>query len=201
MKSSLVADWLGNQFDKLDPKLQRLHQGGGRLAGPAEIGFGNGLAGWLGRRMARRLGLPMDGGPCRLEVSISQDHGCLVWARRFSVPDQPAREMTSIFEPVGQWPAGHWRERSGAMQFRLGVDVRDGGWYWRVLGARIHGLPLLVKMLPQSHAYKRIEDGAYRFEVMFAAPLVGPLVWYRGLLELSEVPATSCASPANSPRP
>ena len=147
------------------------------------------------------MGLPAGIGQCHMEVSIGQRDGCLVWARRFSAPGETAREMTSIFDPVGQWPTGHWLECSGAMRFKLGADVRDGGWHWRVLGASLHGLPLPVKMLPQSHAYKRIENGAYRFEVMFAAPLLGPLFWYRGLLQPSAVPASAFASPADSPRP
>jgi len=199
MSFSIVALWLGPQFAQLHPQLQRLHQSGGRLVGEIELGFGAGLAGWLGRRLARRLGLPTVAGPCLMEVMIGQSEGCLIWARRFTRPNQPPREMVSRFEPRGQWPDGHWLEQSGAMQFKLGVDVRDGGWYWRVHGARLHGVPLPVKVLPQSHAYKRIENGAYRFEVMFAAPLLGRLLSYGGLLQLS--PPTAPASPAGSPRP
>jgi hypothetical protein len=200
MNSSIVAQWLDSQFQKLHPLLQRLHESGGQLSGPAEVGFGPGMAGWLGRRLARRLGLPTQAGPCLMEVAISQDKGCLVWARRFSLPGEPPRTMVSVFQPQGQWPTGHWLEHSGAMQFKLGVDVREGGWYWRVLGARLHGVPLPVKLLPQSYAYKRIEDGRYRFEVMYAAPLLGPLLWYRGLLQLSnDARPIAPSSPAGNP--
>jgi hypothetical protein len=127
------------------------------------------------------MGLPSHAGTLALEVDISHAEGALVWARRFGPERRP---VTSLFEPTGQWPSGTWRERTGALQFTLTVDVRDGGWHWRVLGARFHGIPLPVALLPRSHAGKWIDDGAYRFEVAFVAPLLGTLLSYGGTLQL-----------------
>jgi hypothetical protein len=196
MKSTLVRDWFGAQFGELHPLLQQLHTEGGRLAGEVQLEFGSGLAGWLGRRLAKRMGLPREPGRIPLEVTITHTPQVLVWARRFGA----AHEMVSLFEPVGHWPGGHWRERTGALHFRLTVDVREGGWYWRVLGASLHGLPLPVALLPRSHAYKRIEGGAYRFEVAFIAPLLGRMLAYGGLLQL-HAPPIAPGTPAGSPRP
>jgi len=136
-----------------------------------------------------------------LRNGLARSLGSLVWARRFEGTGSAPLSMVSIFEPVGVWPDGYWIERSGAMQFKLTVDVRDGAWHWRVQGARLHGIPLPIGLLPQSHAYKRIEEGGYRFEVMFAAPILGPLPWYRGLLQLAPGDTTSPSSPADSPHP
>ena len=178
---TLVSGWFGPQFGVLHPLLQQLHRQGGRLTGAVELRFGRGLAGWAGRRLAGKMGLPLEAGTLPLEVDISQAGGALVWSRRFG---GAPLAMVSLFEPVGHWPDGCWRERTGALHFALTVDVRDGGWHWRVLGARLHGIPLPVVLLPRSHAGKWIEGGAYRFEVAFVAPLLGTLLSYGGTLQL-----------------
>jgi hypothetical protein len=200
MKNTLVNRWFGPQFRQLHPLLQQLHEEGGCLAGEVELGVGPGISGWVGRRLARKLGLPAQAGRMPLTVDISHTHEALVWGRRFSA----GHPMVSRFEPVGQWPDGYWLERTGAMQFRLTVDVKEGGWHWRVLGASLHGIPLPVKLMPQSHAYKCMEGEDYRFDVAFTAPMLGPLLWYRGLLQLQPRgtrPEIGTSSPADSPRP
>ena len=85
----------------------------------AELQFGTGAAGWLGRHIARNMGLPHDAGRIPLEVTISHTRDELVWARRFGTH----APMVSRFAPVGQWPHGHFRERTGALQFELTVDT------------------------------------------------------------------------------
>jgi hypothetical protein len=198
---TLVSRWFGPRFAALDPRLRQLHLEGGRLLGEVELEFGPGPAGALGRRLARKMGLPATPGRLPLEVDISHSERALVWSRRFG---GTARPMVSLFEPVGCWPEGFWRERTGAMDLRLTVDVRDGGWHWRVLGARLHGLPVPVRLLPRSHAGKWIVDGAYRFEVAFVAPLLGTLLRYGGTLQLHGPPLNlnrDAAWPAGSPPP
>jgi hypothetical protein len=192
MEPNLVERWFGPQFAALHPLLQQLHRHGGTLRGPVEIGRGSGLAGWLGERVARRMGLPPPGA-AELTVTISHERGRLRWARRFDVADRSV-EMVSWFEPLGAWPRGHWVETTGPLRFEMGVEVDDGAWLWRVLRARWHGVPVPIQLLPNSRAGKRIVDGDYAFEVEVTAPLLGPLVWYRGRLALA-------ASPADSPRP
>jgi hypothetical protein len=192
VKHNPVEQWFGPRFGALHPLLQQLHRQGGILRGRVEIGRGAALAGWLGTRIARRMGLPPPGA-ADLTVRISHDGQRLRWARRFEAAGGVV-EMVSWFEPRGSWPRGHWIETTGALRFDLGVDVEDGAWHWRVLRARWRGMPLPVGLLPRSRAGKRIVDGAYVFEVEVTAPLLGPLVWYRGQLALA-------ASPAGSPPP
>lgn len=182
MAETLVSDWFGPHFSDLHPLLQQLHREGGWLSGEVDLAFGRGLAGWLGRRLARRMALPMQAGRVAMEVRIRHTGSVLSWSRRFG----RAHYTPSLFEPVGRWPTGYWLERTGALHMRLTVDVREGGWYWRVLGARLHGIPLPIALLPRSHAYKRIEGDAYRFEVAFVAPLLGSLLRYGGTLHLGE---------------
>lgn len=192
MNESPVEQWFGPRFAELDPLLQQLHREGGMLEGKVDIGVGQGFAGWLGRRVARRMGLPIAPG-ADLAVTISHDGRSLRWARRFGSGPE-AVEKVSWFEPHGCWPQGHWEERTGALRFKLTVDVEEGAWQWRLLGVRWHGVPVPVGLLPQSRAGKRIAQGGYEFAVEVIAPVLGPLLWYRGRLH----PA---ASPAGSPRP
>jgi hypothetical protein len=186
MHSTLVQDWFGPQFQKLHPTLQALHRHGGRLRGQVEVRVGQGaVAGWLGRRIAIKMGVPVGAKPEALEVTISHTASDLVWSRAFIDAQGNAHPMVSTFKAVGHWPDGHWLEHSGALQFKLTVDILEGGWHWRVLAARLHGVPLPTALLPQSRAYKRIEDQRYRFQVRFVAPIFGELLSYHGLLDIS----------------
>jgi hypothetical protein len=70
------------------------------------------------------------------------------------------------------------------MTFSLKVVVVDGGWYWRIVGARMRNVPVPLWLLPRVVAYKRIEADKYRFFVGFSLPVIGELFTYSGLLEL-----------------
>ena len=85
--------------------------------------------------------------------------------------------------PHGRWPDGYWTETTGPFALRLAVDVIDGGWHWRCIGARFRGIAVPLWLIPRTRAFKRIEDGRYRFEVAVSLPLVGDLVRYGGLLD------------------
>lgn len=187
MTDNAVTRWFGAKFSELHPLLQSLHRQGGRLQGEVTLGFGRGPAGWFGRRLAARLGLPQQPNRMPFEVQIGHASQRLSWDRWF---DGRVR-MHSLFQPVGCWPTGYWVESTGLLRLCLTVDVIDGGWYWRCLGVRVMGLRLPAWLFPRSRAYKRIEDGRYRFHVGFALPLLGTLLWYEGLLEaqLPELPS------------
>jgi hypothetical protein len=66
---------------------------------------------------------------------------------------------------------------------RLQVDVHDGGWQWRCVGARLGCLHVPLWLLPSTQAGKRIEEGRYRFEVGIGLPLLGEVLRYGGLLQ------------------
>ncbi len=176
-----VTRWFGAQFELLHPLLQDLHRQGGHLQGTISIEFGKGIAGWIGKRLARKLGIPIDCTDCAFEVEISHTPDFLLWLRRFS----NSSTMLSVFQPVGCWPDGYWIEQTGFLQLRLTVDIIEDGWYWRVLSARAGKLVFPKWLLPRSTAYKRIENGKYYFCVEFALPLLGTLVRYGGVLDVA----------------
>jgi hypothetical protein len=179
-----VVEWFGPQFPRLDPLLQQLHRRGGLLTGEVRIDRGHGLADWIGGRLLRRLGLPPQLERSGFGVQISHGGGVLHWNRRFG----HGNRLCSQFRPVGSWPGGYWIERIGRLELRLTVDVVEGGWYWRCLGVRLAGVPLPLWLFPRTTAYKRVEQGRYRFGVRFELPLLGTVLGYSGLLEAHFAP-------------
>lgn len=168
--------------------LQSMHCGGALLRGEVMVETGQGLAQLLGRRLARRLGLPVTDGRCAFEVRIAHQDGALLWQRRFG----NGGELVSRFRPEGRFPRGSWLEQTGALELELGVDIAGGGWYWILRRLRWQGHALPRWLAPRLRAGKRIRDGAYEFEVAFSLPLLGPLLSYRGLL----VPQMDAPAPA-----
>jgi hypothetical protein len=179
MTQSIVAHWFGAKFAELHPLLQQLHLQGGKLRGNVEIVMTSGLGGWLGRRLAKKLGVPGAGRTHHLQVDISHHADGLHWDRTFDGVGQ----MRSTFLPLGQWPQGHWLEKTGPLTMCLTVDVQNGGWHWRCLRMQLWGIPLPVWLFPKSKAYKTVEDGQYRFYVGFTVPGLGTVLSYSGLLD------------------
>lgn len=177
--TNATTRWFGEDFARLHPLLQALHREGGGLRGTVAITAGHGVAGLLGRRMAQRLGIPTGAALAGFEVRIAHDAQTMRWERRFD----DGRALRSVFRPVGRFPDGYWLEDTGAMRLKLTVDIRDGGWYWRLLGASLHGVPLPSWLFPRTEAFKRIDaDGGYRFAVAFALFPLGTLLRYEGVL-------------------
>jgi Domain of unknown function (DUF4166) len=191
MHETAVTRWFGPRFDTLHPLLQALHRVGGRLSGTITIEFGQGLAGWAGRRLARRLGIPIDRRERGFAVEIRHDEGVLHWNRLF---DNGSR-MISQFRPVGTWPDGYWVESTGPLRLTLTVDVIEGGWYWRPLRVAIGRLRLPLMLFPRTEAYKRVEAGRYRFRVAFALPVLGMILSYGGLLDAETAPSSAGSLP------
>lgn len=188
---TVVERWFGDAFVQLHPLLQSLHRQGGILRGRIAIDTGRGIAGLIGRRLARRLGIPLHRAECGFVVQITHERDALLWRRGFD----DGAEMRSTFVPYGHFPAGGWHERSGPLLLDLGVDTRDGGWQWHLRRARWHGMPIPRALLPQAQAGKRIVDGRYAFDVDFRVPLLGRVLRYSGLLDivppgLDDVPLT-----------
>lgn len=175
---TVVERWFGDAFSELHPLLKSLHRQGGVLRGRITIDTGRGLAGLVGRRLARRLRIPLQRNECGFVVRITHEPDALIWRRGFD----DGAEMLSTFVPYGQYPCGGWYERSGPLRLDLGVDTRDGGWQWRLRGARWQGVPIPRVLLPQAQAGKRIVDGDYVFAVEFRLPLIGRVLHYAGRL-------------------
>jgi len=183
MTSTLVKKWFGERFNELSPELQQLHTDGGVLTGTININYGRGIAKFVGKRLAKKLGLPKHDKP-NLRVSIKHDDTALIWLRCFD----DSITMTSRFVPVGTIENGYWEESTGPLKMRLTVDIINGGWYWRCLEFRFLGVALAPWLFPSSKAYKYTDTNGYNFGVEFVSPMLGLLVGYSGSLNYSTNP-------------
>lgn len=173
--------WFGEGFQRLHPRLRELHRHGGVLEGPVSVEFGGGLAGRIGRRLARRMGLPVSAGVTSLRVDIHSDQCALHWSRTFG----GAHAMHSRFQPIGAWPHGYWLEEAGPVRLALDVAVDDGGWRWRSRAAWVHRMRVPLAWMPRVDAGKRIDaDSAYVFSVAVTLPWLGMALRYAGALRL-----------------
>lgn len=172
------SQWFGQSFSELHPLLQQLHMKGGTLAGDIEIQFGQGLAGVIGKRIAKKLDIPTQAGRHSLQVSIAHVNNELHWSRCFN----HTKTLTSVFIPIGEKAEGYWIERTGAVELHLTVDIINAGWYWKPIAMKLKGIPLPMWLAPKTKAYKYIESGKYRFHVSFSLLMVGTVLSYSGLL-------------------
>lgn len=176
-----VERWFGAGFSELHPGLQELHRRGGVLHGVIRVGLGRGVAGWLGARLARKLGIGGVTGMVALHVDIHSDEHVLHWDRKFG----DGGWMRSEFRPIAAWPDGHWLEQTGAIRMALAVDTDGGGWRWRPLRMWWHGIRLPLWLVPRLQAHKAIRDDDYEFQVGLSYPLLGTLLTYGGRLSAS----------------
>ena len=181
-KSNATRLWFGESFDQLHPLLQKLHTDGGSLSGSVDIQFGQGIAGMLGRRIAKKLGVPTSGPDNTLRVDINHSDSQMFWNRTFNVDDT----MKSVFEPVGTFPDGVWREDTGALSLQLRVDIINGGWHWILKEISLKGIQLPLWFAPRTDAYKTIIDNRYVFSVTVSVPLLGTIMSYGGRLTADE---------------
>ena len=177
--SDLVEKWFGDAFQSLHPLIQALHTNGGQLQGEVTLQYGTGVAGFLGKRIGRKLGLPPQSGDYPFTVCISHQNGQLYWAREF-----PDCKMMSVFTPMDNYPHGYWCEQTGFVQLHLGVEINSGGWHWVQRKMMLKGIPLPSVLFPQTRAYKKIVNEKYEFVVRLAYPWLGVLVEYRGALDV-----------------
>ena len=177
--TTAISRWFGGTFADLHPLIQQLHSAGGTLSGTVHIQTGHGLAGVLGRRLAKQLGVPVDRPERGFRVDIAHSESAMHWNRCF----EDHGPMNSTFIPVGTIEDGCLLEQTGLFRAAMTVDVVDGAWHWRVLKMTAGVVPVPLFLLPGTQAYKSIEDGKYRFAVSVSAPGLGVVLSYSGLLE------------------
>lgn len=181
MTSATPADALfrrllgAETFDALPAPLRILHLREGRALwhGEVEVMRGRGL---LSRFCAWVTCLPPQGtGPIAVEI-IAND-GREQWTRHVAGHAMRSRLWADD---------GLLDERLGLVDFRFRLTRVDHDIVWSVAGVRVLGLlPLPVAWFSQVRARESAEDGRYRFEVVAALPLAGPLVHYRGWLAVT----------------
>jgi len=179
MPSCLVKDWFGDEFNSLHPLLRDMHTQGAVLKGKVHISVGGGLGKYIGKAIAKKLGIPLAPSEQDFEVTVSHTNTMLNWTRRFG----KSAVALSKFEPIGNKTTGYWLENTGVLTLALTVDIIEGGWYWRCLKAWVKDIRVPLFLFPKTTAFKRIENGKYRFYVELSLPLLGKVLAYQGDLE------------------
>jgi hypothetical protein len=165
-----------DRFDGLPAPLRSLHLRGGSAIwrGEVEVTRGTGL---LSRLCAWATRLPRTGrGP--IEVEIVAADGRERWTRHIDGHAMRSRLWAGD---------GLLNERLGLVTFGFSLSSRSDDIVWTVARVRVLGvLPMPAAWFSQVHARESAaDDGRYRFEVAAALPLAGPLVHYRGWLDVS----------------
>lgn len=148
------------------------------LKGMVALHFGKGAAGFIGKRIAAKLGVPLQHCEHELQVAIRHENGKLYWVRCFDRQDI----VQSVFIPFGSYGEGYWLEKTGPITLKLTVDIIEGAWLWRVMAIRFFGVRLPMFLCPGSTAYKKVADDSYQFHVGFSMPWTGRLFCYEGNL-------------------
>jgi len=177
---TITEKWFGDHFTELHPRLQKLHTKGGVLSGEVDVEYGSGVAGLLGKRLGKKLGLPLQTESTSLQVDISHTDREMFWSRQFGSGSKP---MISVFTPRGNYENGYWAETTGGITVELSVEVQQGAWHWIQRATRVKGLAVPAILLPELIAKKSIEGDLYRFEVALHKRGLGLLVRYGGALE------------------
>ena len=180
LAATLYRATLGAELDRLAPALVRFHgdPAGGRARGRLRVVRGRGLArlaGWVIGAPAAGDAVPVD---MRVEVLAAGERPRERWVRSFAGAPMVTRQWRT---------AGALVEALGpsALEFEL---VREGAAMRYVqTGARLLGIPLPRWLSPRVRALAgpcEGRDDAWTIEVDIAAPVLGTIVGYSGIMEL-----------------
>ncbi|WP_444889434.1 DUF4166 domain-containing protein [Microbulbifer sp. DLAB2-AA] len=175
--NTAVINWFGPSFSELNPLLQHLYMQGAKLYGEVDIRFGSGVAGWIGRRMAHKLGAPTTAGKVPFSVDIHHSPEKLTWSRTFA----RTHTVTSEFQPVKTYQqGGYWVESTGPVKIHLGVSTEGGNWQWLQQSVSLFRIPIPTIFRPRVSAGKAVVNGPYQFEVKISLPVLGLIFGYSG---------------------
>ncbi|MEX0957056.1 MAG: DUF4166 domain-containing protein [Rhizobiaceae bacterium] len=102
-----------------------------------------------------------------LHVAFTERDGLETWTREFG----PYCFTSRLSERDGRLV-----ERFGPLQFRFDLPSDDKGLVMEMRGWSCFGVPLPMALAPRSRAREWQKDGRFRFDVLVALPIVGPIV-------------------------
>jgi hypothetical protein len=169
---------LGTDFDRLDPLLQAFHrtvpnQGRGQLAVERSR--------WLvGRWLATMAGLPQTAERVAVDLNSTAIAGGERWVRSFNGKPLVTTQR-------------HWRglllESGGPLTFGFRLVVEGGGLRFVQQRTWLLGIPLPRLLAPRVSAVVTPAAGGWHIDVRMAAPLIGPVIRYHGIMIPAAQPA------------
>lgn len=164
---------LGQDYGLLDPLVKKAHTGSSQLKGRVSVQRGN----WLANVICNIFSMPAASKSCALTVVGEHSLDYMSWNRLF---DDFA--MNSHFEREGQQLV----EVLGPIRMNMQLQVSEGALIYRLVKARILGVPIPLWLAPRVIAEEAQVGEVYRFTVNVSMPLVGLLVSYGGDMQLVE---------------
>lgn len=170
----LFARLLGEDFAALPDVVRRLHlrTGPARYLGEVDVRRGHGL---LSRLCAAATRLPPAGNG-GIAVDIDIQPNAERWIRHVRGHAMASRLWRED---------GLLCEQLGLVRFGFRLRVRDGGIEWTVERVRALGVPLPARWFSGVRARESAQGERYAFDVQAALPVIGPLVHYRGWLDVA----------------
>lgn len=163
---------LGDDFARLPETVRRAHVGNICLTGQARVTRGGALA----NALANMMGLPHASD--HVAMTVEGDHlpDRMIWNRRFA-----ERKFQSCF----RLQQGRLIESLGPFRLQLRLEARDHRLRYVLERVTLFGIPVPRSLAPDLEAWEGELDGRYEFAVEVRLPIIGRLVRYEGLLELS----------------
>ncbi len=174
---NLYPRLLGEAFDTLPLAVRAFHdpQGVTVWRGTAKVEQGKGL---IAKIACRLFGFPQSGDAVPLALTITPGGDTERWDRDFG-----GRVMSSMQFTRG----GFLFERLGPVYIKMRPVIDGDRFSVLPVGWSLLGIPLPKTLAPTSENFETDVDGIFQFDVSIAAPLIGPIVAYRGTLEVKHV--------------
>ncbi len=168
---------LGSAFEDLPPQVQAIHDGlePRKWSGVAEVKRGSGI---LARGIAKVIGFPKSAPSMPVHVEMMCRDGGELWLRNFD------GQKFSSFQSAGEGRAQHLlNERFGLITVALALVIEEERMFLIPRHWSLLGLPLPKFLLPKGRSFETQKDGQFCFDVEIAAPLIGLIVSYKGVLK------------------
>lgn len=172
----LYARVMGEEFDQLPAAVRAMHLLNGDLGahGTAQVVRGGSLG---ARLIGRAFGFPAAAAEVPVSVWMAERDGVETWRRDFGGACFASR-MSQHGDLVV--------ERFGAVRFAMKLKREPDGLSMPFQRWWIGPVPMPRAFLPRGVAREYVENGRFWFDVPIALPVIGPLVHYRGWLEIPE---------------
>ncbi|MDY8109994.1 DUF4166 domain-containing protein [Fulvimarina sp. 2208YS6-2-32] len=168
---------LGPGLDVLPAAVRAFHDSAQprRWSGFADIVRGTSL---LSRLVGAIIRVPPAGMGVPLDVTVTPDATGESWVRQFG-----HHRLTSVLTPGIGRHEHLMCERFGWVDVGIALVIEHDRLrfvprHWAVLG-----IPMPKRLLPSAKTFETAENGRFRFDVIFSAPIVGLIATYRGWLE------------------
>jgi hypothetical protein len=133
-----------------------------------------------GRLIARLTGLPQAAERVVVDLQVTPVPGGERWVRSFN--GRPFVTTQRLWR-------GLLLESGGPFTFGFRLLIEDGGMQFHQQRTWLLGLPVPLLRAPRVSATAMPAGEGWRIDVRMAAPLIGPMIWYHGIM----VPAVRLA--------